>query len=478
MDLTDEPGKRCKVMLYIRPTDSGYEAYDIYHHLVFAENNCGLLFSFLESSSEKVTEQLKTYFEKRIDLKTLSRKDGKVSKALCEGIKKEMERIHPFLASNRYAPMFSIMAEQLNRYIYIIVRTQPVPREEYFELYRHLIQPLVSIGTQRLPPAVVPTSDVFIGRYYAQLEEIYQKKAGQPGFKYIEIVREEAERYVYWVLDQSSARFKVLDRGERVRLYSRVFRRSIIDSDLRFISRYYWKEPEAYDYFANTATGRLIEGIQSGLSVEDASALAEQQIQERRDRKDMAQYLALLNSDRQQLSDELKAYMDTEISAAQEESSVTLFEEYQVNNLYELIQLQMWLLSKGEMIVKRCRHCGRLFVAEKSSSDYCTRIMDGETEPCIVVGPKKAFSKRLDEDHILKTYNRVYKTIYTRMKRGSISADEFNTWKTEARQRLEMTRKGELREAEFIEWLTRDIRAWGTMNKTEDTEYQAKKLGD
>ena len=466
-------------MLYIRPTDNGYEAYDIYHHLVFVEKDCDLLFSFLESNSEKNTELLKTYFDKRINLKTLSKKDGKVSKTLCEGIKKEMERIHPFLASNRYAPMFAIMAEQLNRYIYMIAREQPIPREEYYELYRHLIQPMVSIGMQPLPPTLVPTSDVFMGRHYSQLEAIYEKKAGQPGFNYLEIVREEAERYVYWVLDQSALRFKDLDRGARVRLYSRVFRKSIINSDLRFVSRYYWKEPEAYDYFANSATGRFIEGIQSGLSVEDASARAEQQSQEHQDQRDMAQYLALLNSDRQQLSDELKAYMDTEIFAAKEESSATLFEEYQVNTLYELIQLQMWLLSKGETIVKRCRHCGRLSVSEKPSVDYCTRIMDGETEPCNVVGPKKAFSKKLDEDHTLKTYNRVYKTIYTRMKRGSISAEAFNTWKLEARRLLEKTRAGEMGEEEFIAWLTQDIRAWGTMNTAEGAgEKQIKKLGE
>ena len=192
----------------------------------------------------------------------------------------------------------------------------------------------------------------------------------------------------------------------------------------------------------------------------------------------MAQYLALLNSDRQQLSDELKEYMDAEVSAAKEETMATLFEEYQVNNLYELIQLQMWLLSKGDTIVKRCRHCGRLFVAEKPSVDYCTRIMDGETEPCNIVGPKKAFSKKLDEDHTLKTYNRVYKTIYTRMKRGSISAEEFNAWKTEARHLLEKTRAGEMREEEFTDWLTRDIRAWGTMNKIDDSVEQHKKLGE
>ena len=463
-------------MLYIRPTEKGYEAYDIYHHFVFKEKDCDLLFSFLESDTDALSSKLKAIFDKRIDRETLTEKDGKVSKTLWEGTKKEMERIHPYLAANNFIMIFTMLAEYLSVCAYMFDREQILPYEDYSRLYSHLIQPMLSLSPHPLPTAIVPTSDTFVHKNYELLEGTYQKTMMPLSFRYPDKVREEAERYVYWVLDQSAARFKGLDRGARIRLYSRVFRKSIVASDLRFFSRYYWKEPEAYDYFANTERGLLIQGIQSGLSVDEASARAEQQIQERRDRKDIATYLALLNSDRQQLSDELKGYMDAEISAAKEETTATLFEEYQVNNLYELIQLQMWLLSKGDTIVKRCRHCGRLFVAEKPSVDYCTRIMAGETEPCNVVGPKKAFSKRLDEDHTLKTYNRVYKTIYTRMKRGSMSTQAFNAWKTEARQRLEKTRAGEMREEEFVAWLTQDIRAWGTMNKSE--ESGTRKLGE
>ena len=58
MGLTDEPGKRCRYMLYIRPTAKGYEAYDIYHNLVFTEKNCDLLFSFLESTTFLINPQV------------------------------------------------------------------------------------------------------------------------------------------------------------------------------------------------------------------------------------------------------------------------------------------------------------------------------------------------------------------------------------------------------------------------------------
>ena len=65
------------------------------------------------------------------------------------------------------------------------------------------------------------------------------------------------------------------------------------------------------------------------------------------------------------------------------------------------------------------------------------------------------------------------------MKRGSISAEAFNTWKLEARRLLEKTRAGEMGEEEFIAWLTQDIRAWGTMNTAEGAgEKQIKKLGE
>ena len=133
----------------------------------------------------------------------------------------------------------------------------------------------------------------------------------------------------------------------------------------------------------------------------------------------------------------------------------------------QLIQMQLWFLTKADLLIKRCRYCDRLFIAERLSSDYCNRIKDGETEPCDVVGPKKSFARLMEEDHILKVYNRVYKTIYARKKRGSISDAEFIKWKTEARSLLDKTRAGDMSEEDFEAWLTQDVRAWGAFGKEE-----------
>ena len=465
-------------MLYIRPTQKGYEAYDIYHHLVFSETDCEKLFAFLESDTTRLTEKLLSYFHKRIDTDTLEAKEEKLTKAFSEGIKKEMETIHPCLASDRYAFVYSMLAEELNNRLYQHDPNLPITKEAYGELLRHLLQLLITTGTEPLPPAVVPTSGEFAEKYYTQLEGLYQGKGSLSGIGYIENVRTEAERYLFWVLDQSSFRFKELDRSARVRLYSQVFRKSGVGADLRFMSNLYWKEPEEYDYFVHTAAGRILSDIENGLSAtgaDDRKALADQ---ERQRRQKMTAYLSLLHSDRQQLTDELKEFIDDEIFAAKEDITPTLFEEYRVDSFYQLIQLQLWLLTKGDAIIKRCRHCDRLFVAARASVDYCSRVMDGEKEPCDIVGPKKSFFKLMDEDHVLKTYNRVYKTIYARMKRGSISAEEFNRWKAEARTMLDKTRAGEMSEEQFEAWLTQDIRAWGTVGKTETETEQPLRLGE
>lgn len=291
----------------------------------------------------------------------------------------------------------------------------------------------------------------------------------------IEEVRAEAERYIFWVLDQSSVRFKDLERSARIRLYSHLFRTGSIGPDLRFVSNFYWREPEEYDYFAHTTEGGLLLDSSNSAVADEAENHNAAGDQERGNCGKMAACLSHLHSDKQLLSDELKEYVDDEIAAAREGSEETLFEEYRVDDLYQLIRLQLWLLTKGDALIKRCRHCDRLFVAERASVDYCSRIMDGEKEPCDVVGPKKSFARLMDEDHILKTYNRVYKTIYARMKRGSITAEEFSRWKAEARYLLDQTRAGEMSEAKFGAWLTQDIRAWGTMGKAAE---QPPRLGE
>lgn len=465
-------------MLTVRPTHTGYDAFNIYHKRIFSEENCALLFAFIEADTTKLYSLLTRYTESRIDEEAMQPIGTRKPKKLCADIKKEMESIHPCLSSNHYAVLFMMLAEHLNS-LWHEAQPESVPdMDTYAALLRHLFQSLLEIYAEPLPPAIVPTSKEFCQKYYAQLTSLYTEKPVELfGLKYVESVRAEAERYLFWVLDQSSIRFRDLDRDTRLRLYSQVFRKSAIGSDLRFISHFYWQEPEEYNYYEQTMEARLLCDIQENISVAESRDCRAREDAAKRHRQKMISYLAQWHDDAQELTDELKTFVDDEIHSAKESTVPTLFEEYRVDNFYQLIQLQLWLLSKSEPSIKRCRHCGRLFVTEKLSFEYCHRIADGETEPCDVIGPKKAYAKLLDTDSVLKTYNRIYKTKYARVKRGTMSEEDFSKWKAEARYMLDRCRNGELSEADFNDWIRADVRVWGSATPAEE-KPAPKKLGE
>ena len=75
-------------MIYIRPTQSGYGAYDLYHEKLYSEDNCEKLFSFVESDTARIKDLLCSYFDTIIDVESLTIKGKQPTKKLIEGIKK------------------------------------------------------------------------------------------------------------------------------------------------------------------------------------------------------------------------------------------------------------------------------------------------------------------------------------------------------------------------------------------------------
>lgn len=222
-------------MIYIRPTQSGYDAYDLYHEKLYSEENCEKLFSFVESDTVKIKELLCSYFDTIIDVESLTINEKQPTKKLIEGIKKEMKRLHPYLASNRYITVFRMLAEHLNRQI--SEQNGELPTEDIFaELLRALVMPLYTLDTKRMPPLLIPTTNTFRDNYYKQLQQLMrmgEQSGCVSGLDNIEEVHNEAERYIYWVLDRSCFRFKNLEKDTRIRLYSRIFREGIIAPDIR-----------------------------------------------------------------------------------------------------------------------------------------------------------------------------------------------------------------------------------------------------
>jgi hypothetical protein len=449
-------------MIYIRPMRQGYSALDIYGNLLYTDTEHQRLFDFVEADVGDVSDMLGRYFISRFNAKTLECKDNNNDEySTAEKIKKRMDAIHPFLSVYNYAALYTMLANTLNNCL--INSKSEVGQDAYHEILRHIVKPFFTLSPVPLHPSVVPTSDEFISKYY---NNYMAHKLSSADARYIGIVQALARRYLYWILDASSLRFGKMTIDARCRLYSNIFHLSAFAPDMRLVERFSWSKPKPFDSSLFQPELTLLEHIVNGVDADAAADIVLKQRadyrQQGKEKKECAAVFSELLDDSIELDSECQSYLDAEIEKANNSNDTALFDEYEVYTFGQLIQLEARLMIDETAIVKRCKYCNRYFLTDKMTIDYCSRIADGETKPCIAIGPKHTYLKLLKEDAALKAYNRTYKTIYARMRRGSISDADFAAWRDEARKRLEDTRSGTCSYEEYETWLRHGIRKWST----------------
>jgi hypothetical protein len=136
-----------------------------------------------------------------------------------------------------------------------------------------------------------------------------------------------------------------------------------------------------------------------------------------------------------------------------------LYEEYEINDLRQLLFLEIQLMIKNNIGIKKCKNCGLYFVSNKKTA-YCDRIVEGVDKPCSVVGPKRPFQQRMDDDLALKIYIRAYKTQHARLKKyikdgDNIKKSDLDAWRREAKKKLKQARTDNAYISEFEKWLNK-----------------------
>lgn len=146
------------------------------------------------------------------------------------------------------------------------------------------------------------------------------------------------------------------------------------------------------------------------------------------------------------------------VESAKNGFSEGIYEEYEVNSLYEVLFLEIYHMILDEKLVKKCRNCGKYFVVKNLNVEYCDRRINDDEESddyrtCSDVGPKLSYQKKLDEDLPLKFYSRSYKTHYARIKSGKMTKQEFFEWHQDAKEKLEQVRDGKFSFEDYKKWL-------------------------
>ncbi|MGE4585197.1 MAG: DUF6076 domain-containing protein [Sphaerochaeta sp.] len=428
-------------MLLIRPQQTGYSACTPYGDVVLQSGDHQELFDFVEADLAPFQQAFTSFFESRIDKATAECIGEGIQSAMADGLQERAREMHPLLGNDSYLDSLSTMLlDYLNALL--IHRRIELTREQYRKAATHLTDPIFHHGIAR--GRIKPREELLEAQY-----RIYEKrdtKALIGGHVHLVRLQKQLRLWLYWILDASASRFSKMTIDERCRLYRRVFNPGGISSDLVFTEHFSWSRPR--------------RGILSlGTYVQRPGDILSWQ-EESEEKKEFAQAFRELDGDAIELDGELDRYLKGEIEKAEASDEVALFSEYEVHDFAHLLALEVRLMAGESTSVKRCRHCGRYFLAEKSTIEYCSRTAVGESAPCDVIGPRQSFSRLMEEDAALKAYNAAYKTFYARQRRGTMSEAGFSAWRDEAKRRLQEVREGDCPLEEYTAWLKQDVRKW------------------
>ena len=430
-------------MLLVRPRETRYSASTPFGEVVLESRDHQELFDFIEADLAPFRHAFTTFFESRIDSSSGACIGEGIPSAMADKLRVRAKEVHPLLGNDSYLDSLSTMLiDYLNASL--IHHRIDLSKEQYITAATHLSDPIFHVGIAR--GRIKPREDLLEAQY--RIYEGRDLKALIGGHLHLVRLQKQLKIWLYWILDASASRFSKLTIDERCRLYRQVFNARGISSDLVFTERFSWSRP-----------------VRDMLSLETYVQHPEDILswqQEAEEKKSYAQAFRELDGDNIELDAELDTYLKSAIDKAKGSDEVALFNEYEVHDFAHLLALEVRLMAGESTLLKRCRHCNRYFLAEKSTIEYCSRIAKGESASCDVIGPKQSFSRLLEEDAALKAYNAAYKTFYARQRRGTMSESEFASWRDEAKKLLQEVREGRGQLDEYTAWLKQDVRKWTT----------------
>lgn len=127
---------------------------------------------------------------------------------------------------------------------------------------------------------------------------------------------------------------------------------------------------------------------------------------------------------------------------------------YPLETMDDVIRFDMMQMLVNKVRFKPCKCCGHYFIpGGRVNSEYCDRIMPGETKPCNEIGALKTFDIVHKDDDIHKAYITAYRRMDSRQRAKLITKDEFKEFGKLARAERKKCYNGEITLEQFQAWL-------------------------
>ena len=369
-----------------------------------------------------------------IDINTMDLISTNPDKGLINSIYTILKNAHPYFDLRANETVAEAIADYLLQLV--VYRAFDIKRDMLFEdmftkkydlaWFRERLLPLCGYLFSS-PSLYEGFADQVFGKYQGILELKAPVNNVLPyAFKQILLNHGQINQLLYWVLDITVPELSGLTIAERKSLYDTLFPKPIDEPDLEVVRCLSLTNPYSRNFV---------------LTQEDGTFLP--QLTELYDH----------NEYDSSLSPEANKLLKFQIKKIKGIGEQTLYEEYVVNDIFQILFLEIEQLIKSNTPIKKCRYCHKYFVIEDKKVEYCSQIALGEIEPCNKIGPSRVYKANLEKDYPLKIYERAYGTRYAQYSRLSISMKEFDAWRDEAREKLDAVRAGTLAESTFAQWI-------------------------
>lgn len=106
---------------------------------------------------------------------------------------------------------------------------------------------------------------------------------------------------------------------------------------------------------------------------------------------------------------------------------------YQAETVFDFLFFEFIKMIELNVQIGTCKNCGKYFILKGDyNTDYCDRIPDGEKFTCKKIAAMRTRKKKVQNNPILKEYEKAYKRMYARLSNHKLSNEDFRLWVEDA----------------------------------------------
>lgn len=155
---------------------------------------------------------------------------------------------------------------------------------------------------------------------------------------------------------------------------------------------------------------------------------------------------------------ELKKYSEEELLSKikQNEKVIDISQIYMSNNLVGIAFATLKELFKDNIIVKKCINCGMYFIPSARIDELYCEYPKIKGKTCRELGAISTYTEKLKKNKALGEYRRIYqqKTVAVSRNKDNIQMKaDFEQWKKQAKEQVNLFKRGKITEDEIIMWL-------------------------